>query len=154
MITLRVHSYESNLYSVGRVSVNCWSTVYRQTDDRFCGSCSSILPWRWGGRNLVNSGRGGEHRKQGLWYLIHGPPRFTTALTREKGDKRRICKLLSASSYHMLFCVVLPTENRDLRASYVHPSPTQGFLIGVIIQLMRAESNSKSFSFVFVIVNV
>ena len=52
----------------------------------------------------------------------------------------------------MLFCVVLPTENRDLRASYVHSSPTQGFLIGVIIQLMRAESNSKSFSFVFVIV--
>ena len=52
----------------------------------------------------------------------------------------------------MLFCVVLPTENRDVRASYVHSSSTQGFLIGVIIQLMRAESNSKSFSFVSVIV--
>lgn len=52
----------------------------------------------------------------------------------------------------MLFCVVLPTENRDLRASYVHSSSTQGFLIRVIIQLMRAESNSKSFSSVFVIV--
>ena len=50
MITLRVHTYESNLYSVGRVSVNTWSTVYRQTDERFWGSCSSILPWRWGGR--------------------------------------------------------------------------------------------------------
>lgn len=70
MITLRVHTYESNLYSVGRVSVNCWSTVYRQTDDRFWGSCSSILPWRWGGRNLVNSGRGGEHRKQGISSMV------------------------------------------------------------------------------------
>lgn len=49
MIPLRVHTYESNLYSVGRLSVNCWSTVYRQTD-RFWGSSSSNLPWRWGGR--------------------------------------------------------------------------------------------------------
>lgn len=44
MITLRVHSYESNLYSVGRVSVNCWSTVYRQTDDRFWGAVLQFYP--------------------------------------------------------------------------------------------------------------
>ena len=58
MITLRVHTYESNLYSVGRVSVNCWSTVYRQTDDRFWGSCSSILPW--GGEEAVT------------WWIVGG----------------------------------------------------------------------------------
>lgn len=31
-------------WTVGRESVNCWSTVYQQTTGRFLGSCSSILP--------------------------------------------------------------------------------------------------------------
>ena len=151
----------SNLYSVGRVSVNCWSTVCCQMANRFLGELF-FLPWRWGGRVKYKTILVGV-----TWWIVGGaentqkrPFDISSMVLKDSQQRRHEKRAKSAEFFNfcqlcLIICCsffVLPTENRDLRTSYVHSSPTQGFLIGVIIQLMRAESNSESFSSVFVIV--
>ena len=47
----------------------------------------------------------------------------------------RPCRFFELSK-KTIICIDFETENRDVRASYVHSSITQGFIFGVTLWLM------------------